>query len=111
MGSVGTTTPATFTGSSAFSAQLQQVIATAVANASAPITQLQNEQTSLSNQQTELQTLSSEFQSLQTSLDSINSATGLGALSATVDNTSVASASLSTGAMAGTYSVNVVSVG
>ncbi len=110
MGTISTT-PANFTGNSAFSAQLQQVIATGVARATAPIQQLQSQQGALSNQQTELQTLSSDFQSLQTALDSINTAAGIGAYSASVDNASVASATVSSGVMPGSYAVTVASVG
>ncbi len=105
------TTPANFTGGSAFSAQLQQVITTAVSAASGPLQQLTTEQSTLTNQQTEIGTLSTDFQSLQTALDSVNSAGGTNAYSATVSNSPVATASISSGAMAGTYSLNVVSTG
>lgn len=111
MGTVGTTTPASFTGSSAFSAQLQEVIAKAVSTASGPLDQLQTEQSNLQNQQSELQTLTSNFQSLQNAIDSLNSSAGFGAYSASVDNTSVASPTISSGVMAGTYSINVSSIG
>ena len=105
------TTPANFTGSSAFSAQLQQVIATAVTAASAPMTQLQDQQSTIVNQQSELQTLSADFQALQTAIDSVNSAAGENAYSANVSDTSIASASISSGVMPGTYSLNVISTG
>ncbi len=105
------TSPASFTGNSTFSAQLQNVIATAVAQASGPLDALQTQQSTLTNQQSELQTLSSNFQSLQTALDSINSSAGFGAYSASVDNTSVLSPTISSGVMPGTYSVNVSNTG
>ncbi len=105
------TTPANFTGSSAFSAQLQNVIAQAVASASGPLTQLQNQQTTLTSQQTELQTLATDFQSLQTATDSLNSVTGTGSYSASVDTPSVLAASVGSGVMAGSYSVNVSNIG
>lgn len=105
------TTPANFTGSSAFSAQLQQVIANAVSAASGPMQQLESEETTLSNQQTELQTLTNDFQSLQTSIDSINNSAGTNAYSTSLSDSSVASASTSSGVMAGTYSLNVVATG
>jgi flagellar hook-associated protein 2 len=105
------TNPASFTGSSSFSAQLQQVITNAVAAATAPITQLQNQQTTLTNQQSELETLMSKFQSLQSALDSLNAATGSGAYSATSGNSSIATASVGSGVMAGTYTVTVGSLG
>src|SRR5579883_1669741 len=105
------TNPASFTGSSSFSAQLQQVITNAVAAATAPITQLQNQQTTLTNQQSELQTLTSKFQSLQSALDGLNAATGTGAYSATSSDSSIATASVGSGVMAGTYTVTVGSLG
>ena len=110
---MGTTssTPTTFTGNSAFSADLQQVITRAVNIASLPIAQLQGQLGILTNQQTELQTLGSKFQSLQNALGSIDSASSANSFSASVDNQLVASASVGSGAQAGNYSVNVLSVG
>ena len=111
MGTTTTSTPAAFLGNSAFSNDLQQVITRAVNIASLPITQLQNQLGSLTSQQTELQTLGSKFQSLQNALNSIDSASSADSFSATVDNPSIASASVGSGAQAGNYSVNVLSVG
>lgn len=105
------TNPASFTGSSSFSAQLQQVITNAVAAATAPITQLQNQQTTLTNQQSELQTLTSKFKSLQSAIDALNAATGTGAYSATSSDSSIATASVGSGVMAGTYTVTIGSLG
>ena len=100
-----------FTGSSSFSAQLQAVIQNSVAMASAPVQQLQRQQTTLTQQQTELQSITSDFTSLQSALQSITQATGLGSYSASVQDTSVATASVSTEVMAGTYNLNVISTG
>jgi flagellar hook-associated protein 2 len=111
MGTTTTTSPAAFLGNSAFSSDLQQVITRAVNIASLPITQMQNQLSALTGQQTELQTLGSKFQSLQNALDSIGSASSADSFSATVDNSSVASASVSSGAQGGNYSVNILSVG
>ena len=108
---MGSTSATPFTGSSAFASQLEQVISTAVARASAPLTQLDNEQTTLQGQQSELQTLSGDFSSLQSAIDSLNSAVASNGLSAQVDDTSVATATASSGALPGTYSVSVSSLG
>jgi flagellar hook-associated protein 2 len=108
---MGSTSVTPFTGSSPFAAQLQQVIATAVARASAPLTQLQSEQTTLQGEQTELNTLSSDFSSLQTALTSVGTAAQSNGLSAQVTNSSVASATVASGALPGTYSVNVTNLG
>lgn len=111
MGTTTTSTPAAFLGNSAFSTDLQAVITRAVNIASLPITQLQNQLGSLTGQQTELQTLGSKFQSLQNALDSIDSASSADSFSANVDNSSVASASVGSGAQTGNYSVKILSVG
>jgi flagellar hook-associated protein 2 len=90
---------------------LAQVITRAVAFQQLPITQLQNEQSALTDQQTELQTLGSDFGSLQTALDALAGATGASSYSSNSSTPTVATATLTTGAQAGTYSINVTSVG
>jgi flagellar hook-associated protein 2 len=113
MGTVSSTSSSatTFNGTSTYAAQLQQVINTAVANASIPMQQLETQETTLNNQKSELQTISNDFQTLQTALSSITSATGSGAYQANVADTSIASASVSSGVMAGNYQINVLSLG
>ena len=110
---MGTTssTPATFLGNSAFSADLQQVITRAVSIASLPITQLQNQLATLTGQQIELQTLGSKFQSLQNALDAIDSASSADSFSAAVGVPAVASVSVGSAAQAGNYSIDILSVG
>jgi flagellar hook-associated protein 2 len=99
-----------FNGSSTFSASLNNVIANAVAKANLPITQLTNEQTVDTGQQAELQTLGTDFTTLQTALGSIDSATSA-SLAATVDTPSVATATVGTGALAGSYAVDITNLG
>ena len=105
-----TSTPA-FNGSSTYASQLAQVITHSVAIASLPMTQLQSTQTNLTSQQTELQTISNAFSSIQTAISSLNSATGTSSFSAATSDSTVAEPSVSSGAMAGTYSLNVTSIG
>jgi flagellar hook-associated protein 2 len=111
--STSSTSPTTsaFTGTSSFSSSLAQVITRAVAFQQLPITQLQNQQSTLTDQQTEVQTLGSDFSSLQTALDAIAGATGASSYSAASSAATVATASLSSGVQAGTYSINVTSIG
>ena len=92
MGTTGASTPTGFTGNSAFSSDLAQVISRAVSIASLPMQQLQGLQSKVTGQQTELQTLSGQFQSLQSALDGINSSVGFGLYSASFGNSSVLSA-------------------
>lgn len=106
-----TSSPTSFTGNSAFSTDLAQVITRAVGIASLPMQQLQGEQAKVTGQQTELQALAGQFQSLQSALDGINSAVGVGLYSASVGNDAIASASTSTGIAAGSYTVSIGSIG
>src|SRR5690242_452676 len=110
---MGTTAvnPGSFTGGSAFSSDLQQVIARAVGIASLPLTQLQTEQSTLTGQQNELQAVSNQFTALQSALDGIDNALGLGSYGAVVSNQSVLSASVSAGVSAGSYTVAVSNIG
>ena len=100
-----------FNGSSTFSADLNNQISHAVAVATLPITELQNQQTTLTGQQTELQTLGTDFKNLQNALDAVDSAVSSGSLAATVDTPTIASAAVGTGALAGSYAVTIVSLG
>jgi len=100
-----------FNGTSTFATDLQAVITRSVGIASLPITQLQNQQGVFTNQQSELQTLGNDFQNLQSALAAVDTAASSGSLAPTVDNTSIASATVGSGALAGTYSVNISSLG
>jgi len=105
------TTPAAFTGSSAFSSSLAQTVARSVSFAALPMQQLQGEETTVQSQQSAVATLTADFTSLQTALDSINSAAGANANAVSVDTPAVASATVSAGAADGTYSVVVSNIG
>ena len=100
-----------FNGSSTFAADLNNQISHAVAVATLPITELQNQQTTLTGQQSELQTLGSDFTNLKNAIDAVDSAASSGSLAASVGSPTVASASVGTGALAGSYSVNITSLG
>jgi flagellar hook-associated protein 2 len=105
------TSAGSFTGSSLFASSLAQQLQNAVNIASIPMDNLQTEQTTLQGQQTEFGTLSSDFTALSTALSSIDSATGSSSYGATVSNTKVASASVGSGVLAGTYSLDVTNTG
>lgn len=110
---MGTTSssPATFTGSSAFSSSLAQVITQAVQIASLPMQQLQSQQSTDQSQQSELGTLSSDFTSLGNAISSIDNATGSSSYSASVANSSILTATTGSGVMAGTYTVDISALG
>jgi flagellar hook-associated protein 2 len=108
---MSTTSTTYFDGQSTYATQLNNVIAHAVAVATLPITQLQDEQSTLTNQQSEVQTLGSDFEAVQSAIDSLNTALISGSYSATVGTPSVATATVSAGAQAGTYSLDVTNIG
>ena len=105
------TSPTTFTGNSAFTADLQNALSRAVSFASLPLQLIQNKQSDVTNQKSALQSLSSKFQSLQSSVDLLNKSIGTGSYVASVSKDSVATASASSGVTAGSYSLNVTSTG
>ncbi len=104
-------TSAIFTGNSQFSGDFQQEISRAVSFASLPMQEMQSEVTTLTSQSTELTTLGSDFSSLQSSISTLDSALGLSSYSASSSVNTVATASLSGSPSAGTYTVEVDSLG
>jgi len=104
---MATSTSAIFTGSSQFSSDFQQVITRAVSIASLPMQQVQNDLTGLQTQSSELSTLNGKFTALGSALQSLDSALGTGSYSASVSDTSVASAALSGTPYTGTYQIEV----
>lgn len=105
------TTSVAFTGSSQFSADLQQVLQRAVSIASLPITLLQNDQATLQSQQTALQSIDSTFSALQTALNNIETAATGGSFSVGSSDSSVAQATAGSSALPGSYSLNVIDTG
>jgi flagellar hook-associated protein 2 len=103
-------TGTTFTGSSAFSSDLQQVISRAVQIASLPIAQLVATQTQLNSEKTELSTISSSFASLQSAIQSLQNATSAASLSTSLSSSNV-SVSLGAQATPGSYSISVTNLG
>jgi flagellar hook-associated protein 2 len=99
------------TGSSTFASDLQASVTRALEIAALPMQALQQDQATISGKTSELSTLGGLFDSLQTALQAISSGTGSSALQATVSDTSVLSASVGAGALAGTYTVDVLSPG
>ena len=107
----GSNASAGFTGTSQYASDLQNAITRAVGFASLPMELLQNQQNDLNRRQTAVSSLANQFQSLQTALDSINKSAGSGSLAANVSSPIVLSANVAPGATAGTYSLNVTSIG
>jgi flagellar hook-associated protein 2 len=90
---------------------LQNSVNRAISIASLPIQQLIADQNKVNSQIGELNQLGSLFGALQTSVQSITSGTGSNGLTASVSDSSVVQASVTSGALAGTYSVQVLDPG
>lgn len=103
-------TIATFSGSSTFSSSFQQVLTRAVQTAELPIQQMQNDVTNLTGEQSALTSLGSTFNQLQSAVQALDTAVS-GSTSATVSDNTVLTATAASGAMPGTYSVQVDDIG
>lgn len=108
---MGTTSNPLFNGTSRYSSDFQSVIQRAMAIASLPITQLNNHKADLNGQSTALIGLDTKFQALATALEGIETALGSGSLVLAISDPAKVTASLGTGAMEGTYSLNIVDAG
>ncbi len=110
---MSTTTTASslyFTGISSYASDLQQVITRSVSIASMPLQLMESQLQSLSNQQSALNGLDSTFSALQNAIAGIGTALGPGSYSATSSSSAI-SASVSSAALEGSYSVDVTSLG
>lgn len=100
----------TFSGSSTYSASFQQVLTRAVQTASLPMQQTENDVNTATSEQGAITSLEGTFQSLDTALQAIGTAAA-GSNSATVSDPSEVSATTTSSALAGTYSIQVDSLG
>ncbi|MCX6621837.1 MAG: hypothetical protein NTY38_12330 [Acidobacteria bacterium] len=89
-----------FTGSSRYSTDFSQVIDRAVAIASLPMKQMQNEENKMNGQSTALTGLQAKFTSLQTAIDKLSSAGGASSFQANSSNAAVATAQVTSTALA-----------
>jgi flagellar hook-associated protein 2 len=87
------------------------VINRAVSIASLPITQLNSTKSTLTSEQTALSNLSNVFTSLQTAVNGVDTAAGAASYAVSYSDSSIASATATSGALLGTYNLEVVSVG
>src|SRR5437899_11389537 len=104
---MGTTSNAIFTGSSQFSTDFQNSITRAVNLASMPITQLKSVVTKRQSQSDALSGIDAKFAALQTAVQGVSQAIGGASFATEVSNTTAVSATVSNGAMAGTYTYDV----
>jgi len=99
-----------FTGMSTFSSSLNNEISQEVQIASLPYELLQDDVTTLTNQSNELQTLDTDVAAVQSAVSGLASAAG-SMLSASVSDPSVATATVGSGATAGSYTLEVTNLG
>lgn len=100
-----------FSGSSRYAADFSTLIDRAVSIASLPISQLNNQKTSLTDQATALTDLDTQFQALATAVQGLEDSLGSSSYETIVSDTSTLSATVSDGALEGTYSVEVRDIG
>jgi flagellar hook-associated protein 2 len=100
-----------FSGTSRYASDFQSLISRAVSIASLPLTQLTIQKTALQAESTALSTLDTKFSSLQSAITSLETATGSGSFAASVSDETIVSATVSTGALEGIYSIEVTSLG
>ena len=111
MGSISSSLPSpTFNGQSTFASDLQSALSRAIQIASLPVQLMQSSVSTMQSQQQALSGLQSVFGSLQSALGSIGSDSS-GTSSATVSDTSVATATATSSALPGIYSIQVDHVG
>ena len=109
---MSTSSSTLFSGASRYSSDFQQVISRAVRIASLPVTLIQNHKAELIGESAALSSLDAKFASLQSALGSLGSATATsGTYTSAVSDSSIATASLSTGIRTGKYTLTVDDLG
>lgn len=101
----------TFTGTSRYSQDFQNLINRDVAIASLPITQLDDDVTTLSSEGSALSDLDTKFSALSDAVSGLVTAMGSGSFNADVQDPTIASATVTDGAMEGNYSIEVDDLG
>ncbi len=109
--STSSSAASTFSGQSQFAASLQQVITRAVGIASLPLGSLNVTLNTFNGEKSGLQGLDAAFSTLQSSISTIQAALTSGTLTSSVSDASIAGATLGSGAVPGTYSIEVDSLG
>ena len=104
-------TPLTFTGQSKYAASFQQILNKAVQTDSVQLAFLQDQQNNDQNRQSTLQAIDQTFAGLQSAVTELTNAIGPSALVSSVSNPSLASVSIGSGAIAGSYQLEVDDLG
>jgi flagellar hook-associated protein 2 len=105
-----TNTP-TFNGTSKYAEDLQNALTRAVQIASMPIKQLNNQKSALTEQLAAYESLQGKVTDVNTAVQSVITALGASSYSATTSNPEAITASITVGALEGSYVVNVTDEG
>ena len=100
-----------FTGSSSYATDFQAVIDRAVAIASLPLNQYQSQKSDMSAQSAALTGLDGKFAALQTAVQNLDTATGPASYTSSSSAPSSVRTTVGTGALPGTFTLDVVSLG
>lgn len=100
-----------FAGNSRYASDFQAVIDRSVAIASLPLSQLNNEKAALGDRSAALTALDLKFAAVDTATAAVENALASGSFHAALDGPEVLTVTLGPGAMEGTYSVEVTSLG
>jgi flagellar hook-associated protein 2 len=101
----------TFAGVSKFATSLQSVLSRSVGIAALPLQSLNSGLTTLNDRQAAFQGLEASFLSLQQSVSSLQNVLKTNLLSSSISDGSIVSATVATGALSGTYNIEVESLG
>lgn len=100
-----------FSGASRYASDFQSVIDRAVAIASLPLSQLQVQRTTLSNRSSALSALDTTFAGLQSAISGLSSTAAGNSLTASVSDSTVLTAAAGSGALKGSYTIDVTGIG
>jgi flagellar hook-associated protein 2 len=109
--STTTVTPLTFNGQSKFSSSFQNIIDKYVSLQSTQLNALTNLQAADQKQLSALQTINNDFNSLQTSVNALATAIGADSFTGSVSDSSLASVTVGDDAAAGTFTLEIDSLG
>ena len=100
-----------FSGSSRYASDFTQIINRAVAIASLPISQLNNQKNALNDQSAAIRLLQDQFTKFGTSITNLGAALGSKTLQVAAGDTTILKPAITAGALPGNYTINVISAG
>ncbi len=105
------TTPVTFSGTSKYASDFQQIITRAVNIASLPLHQLNNQKNALTDKATAISSIDAKFTAMGTAITSLQTSITQNLMTPTVSDNTVAKVTIGTGALPGDYKLHVIDPG